>query len=44
MKEELRVLRKIANAMRIAKDLRKKGDDTTAECIESLVREIERRM
>jgi hypothetical protein len=40
--EEIRILRKIANATKIANSLRKQGSDVAAECIDSLVREIER--
>jgi hypothetical protein len=40
--EEIRVLKKIANATKVAHACRKHGDDLAANCIESLIREIER--
>lgn len=40
--EEIRVLRKIANAVKVANALRRDGNELAANCIESLIREIER--
>jgi hypothetical protein len=40
--EEIRVLKKISNAAKIANTLRKSGNELAANCIESLIREIER--
>lgn len=40
--EEIRVLKKIANATKVAHTCRKRGDELAANCIESLIREIER--
>lgn len=40
--EEIRVLRKIANATKVANACRKDGNELAANCIESLIREIER--
>jgi hypothetical protein len=40
--EEIRILRKIANATKVANACRKDGHETAANCIESLIREIER--
>jgi hypothetical protein len=40
--EEIRILRKISNATKIASRLRTENRDTAADCIESLIREIER--
>jgi hypothetical protein len=40
--EEIRILKKIANATKVAHTCRKRGDELAANCIESLIREIER--
>ena len=40
--EEIRVLRKIANAVKVANACRRDGHELAANCIESLIREIER--
>lgn len=40
--EEIRILRKIANATKVAHTCRKSGNELAANCIESLIREIER--
>lgn len=40
--EEIRVLRKIANAVKVANSCRRDGNELAANCIESLIREIER--
>jgi len=40
--EEIRILKKIANATKVAHTCRKRGDELAANCIESLIREVER--
>ena len=40
--EEIRVLKKIANATKVANNLRRDGHELAANCVESLIREIER--
>ena len=40
--EEVRLLKKISNATKVANTLRKDGHELAANCIESLIREIER--
>ena len=42
LKEQIRVLKKIAAATKVAHACRKDGHETAANCIESLIREIER--